>query len=103
MFLYEYKCECCGNSFETRNTVDQRDSAVCDMCGNGASRVFSLPQISIPCGFKTDKFRYNTYETAKVIDDRNEMDSTRYPNSRSSPGSNRTFEETFRDEYKRFK
>lgn len=99
MFLYEYKCGCCGNQFETRNTVDQRDTAVCEMCGNGANRIFTPPQISIPCGFKTDKFRYNSYETAKAIDDRNAGDTERY----SRPPPSKTFEDTFREEYKRFK
>jgi len=101
VILYSYKCEHCGNCFDERNSVEHRDDpAVCIQCGNGASRVFMPPQISIPTGFKIDKFRYNDYGTAQAIDARNELDSKR-PSSASN--KYQTFEETFREEYKRYK
>src|SRR5689334_1900665 len=96
---YQYNCKGCGNSFIRYCPVEGRDCpAVCDYCGNGADRQFTPAEISIPAGFRIDKFKYNTYELAKAIDDKNEADAKKYPNTRKE---HPTFEQTFQQEYRK--
>jgi hypothetical protein len=96
--VYSYNC-ICGNTFDRYCPLEGRNiPAVCDHCGNGASKQFLLAEISIPTSFSFPKSKYDTYETAKLIDTRNELD-LKYPNNIKSE----TFEDTFIKEYKRFK
>lgn len=38
--IYEYSCEC-GNKFETRKKIEERDAALCSRCGATARKILS--------------------------------------------------------------
>lgn len=40
MPLYEYRCTACGHRFEQLRSISERDSAVCEKCGEKVERVW---------------------------------------------------------------
>ena len=42
MPIYEYKCQKCGNHFETRQSVSDEPLKVCDKCGGELEKQWSL-------------------------------------------------------------
>ena len=40
MPLYDYRCTACGHRFELLRSISERDTAVCEKCGERVERVY---------------------------------------------------------------
>ena len=89
MPIYEYKCRKCGEHFEKRQSISDDPLTVCDKCGGGLEKQWSLSgfQFKGAGWYVTD---YSSKKPAEAKSEKTEKPSGGESTDKSDAASNKT-------------